>query len=343
MKVEVYPSKVSGRIKPPASKSYLHRSIICASLSSGISKISNIIYSEDVNATLGVFENLGVSITRHKNSIEINSKGFQNFQQEKMVYCNESGSTIRFLIPVLSNNYNTYFTGKSGLMSRPFTVYKDIFISQGLVYKQESTEIMTKGSLKPGEYIVPGNISSQFISGLLFILPTLNGDSTIKITGKLESEEYVDMTVEIMRIFKVKIEKSGQSIFVSGNQKYVSTNINAEIDYSQMAFFAVLGIINNTITVDGINSDSLQPDRRITGLIQNMGGKVIKEEDSITFSKSKTNGITIDVSQSPDLAPILGVLASCSKGETRLVNARRLIIKESNRVLFFSYLICIFF
>ncbi|MBI9009259.1 MAG: 3-phosphoshikimate 1-carboxyvinyltransferase [Tenericutes bacterium] len=333
MIVEVYKSKVSGSIKPPPSKSYLHRSIICAALSKGTSVIKNIIYSSDINASLSAFENLGVSIKRTDNSVEITSKGLLHLEQDKVVNCNESGSTIRFLIPIFSNSYNTYFKGKSGLMRRPFTIYEDIFRAQNLTFEQNDDTILTKGQISPGNYKVKGDVSSQFISGLLFVLPTLSGDSTIEIIGKLESSMYVDITVQILKMFGIIVDFSENKFTVKGNQKYISTTVTTEIDYSQSAFYAVLGIINNNIQISDFSSYSLQPDRNIINIVKSMSGLVKTQKNSVEFCKSNTKGTVIDVSQCPDIAPILGLLAACSAGETNIINARRLIIKESNRLL----------
>jgi len=333
MQVEVYPSKVSGYIIPPPSKSYLHRAIICAALSKGTSTINNIIYSDDINASLSAFENIGVKIKKLENTLVITSLGLSHLQQDKVVECNESGSTIRFLIPILSNSYKTYFKGKSGLMNRPFTIYEDIFKLQKLVFEQDNEKIVTQGLLSPGEYVVRGDVSSQFISGLLFILPTLSANSSIKVSGTFESSKYVDITVDILKKFGVNVDFSVDTFFIPGNQKYVPTIINTEIDYSQAAFYAVLGIINNNIHISNLNHKSLQPDRKIVEIIQNMGGIVKTSNNNTTFCKSNTTGIEIDVSQCPDIAPILGLLAACSNGETNIVNAKRLTIKESNRLL----------
>lgn len=333
MKVKVYRSNVSGCIKPPASKSFLHRAIISAALSKGKSRINNVVYSDDIYASLHAFTNLGVKVKMLDESLEIESQGLEHLNQEKVVDCNESGSTIRFLIPVLSNSYKTLFKGKSGLMKRPMTIYEDIFIQQNLKYYKNNEGIHTLGQLKPGEYIVPGDVSSQFISGLLFILPTLKSDSTIKIEGNFESSQYVDITVKVLSKFGINVDFSENIFYVPGNQKYVSTTINAEIDYSQAAFYAVLGTVNNNIQVEGLTLNSLQPDKKIIEIIQNMGGKIFFDKNHIHFNKSNTLGTTIDVSQCPDIAPILGLLAACSKGETNIVNAKRLIIKETNRLL----------
>lgn len=333
MIVEVYKSIVSGTITPPPSKSYLHRSIICAALSKGTSTINNVVYSSDIKASLSAFENVGVEVKRFDNSIEITSKGMSHLQQEKCINCNESGSTIRFLIPIMSNSYKTYFTGKSSLMNRPFTIYEDIFKSQDLLFLQGDEKIVTQGGLSPGHYKVPGNVSSQFISGLLFTLPTLSGDSTIEIVGTLESSKYVNITVEILQSFGVIVDFLENKFYIKGNQEYIPTTINIEIDYSQAAFYAVLGMINNNIQIQGLNLKSLQPDINIINIIKSMKGNIKYTSNTVEFCKSNTEGTQIDVSQCPDIAPILGLLAACSFGETNIINAKRLVIKESNRLL----------
>ncbi len=333
MNVKIYPSKVSGSVRPPSSKSVLHRAIICASLSKGKSIITNVDMNNDIEATINSFKSLGVNITFENKILEIQSKGKIHLLQNKVIDCNESGSTIRFLIPLMSNEYNSQFKGKAGLLKRPFTIYNDIFKSQGLYFEQNSSHIKTRGKLAPGLYEITGNVSSQFISGLLFTLPLLEGDSTIKIINKFESKQYVDITLDMLNKFGIVIEKIKDGFYIKGNQEYKPTHIEAETDYSQAAFFAVLGIINNDIKIMNLNSNSSQPDMRIISFIENMGGKIIKENEDMTFCKSNSIGQIIDVSQSPDIAPIISLLGAYSKGETNIVNAKRLIIKESNRLL----------
>ena len=333
VKIEVYPSVVSGTITPPASKSMLHRSIISASLANGTSVINNVVYSEDVVATVNAFKQLGVQIETKDNQLLIVSKGLSGFHENVDVDCNESGSTLRFLVPVLSNTKKAYFRGKSSLLKRPMTIYEEIFKNQNIHYEKNDLFITTEGKIKPGNFKIRGDISSQFISGLLFVLPTLDGDSTIDIIGNLESANYVKLTISVLEKFSIFISFQNNRFFIKGNQAYKSTEIYAEIDFSQLAFFAVLGTINNTIKVDHIDFDSLQPDKQIIDIIEQMNGDVIREPNSAVFNHSFTRGITIDVGQFPDIAPILGVLAALSEGKTSIVNAKRLIIKESNRLL----------
>ncbi len=333
MKVEVYPSKAKGTIAPPASKSILHRTIISAVLSKGTSLISNIIYSEDVLATINAFKSMGVSIVEGPDTLLITSNGISDYKGDLVINCNESGSTMRFLIPVLSNSNNVYFQGKAGLINRPMGIYETIFNDQNLEYKKTTTSIKTRGRLSPGTYKIPGDVSSQFISGLLFILPTLKSDSTIEVLGNLESADYIAMTISTLEKFGVVIAKEKNFYKIKGNQEYIATNVEVETDFSQLAFYAVLGIINNNVQITNINFNSLQPDKRIVEIIESMGGDIYKEHNSATFKKSKTKGQIIDVSQCPDIAPILGILAACSKGKTKITNAKRLVLKESNRLL----------
>jgi 3-phosphoshikimate 1-carboxyvinyltransferase len=212
-------------------------------------------------------------------------------------------------------------------------IYEDIFKSQNLEYNITSNSITTIGKISPGKYVVPGNISSQFISGLMFILPTLHEDSSIEIIDDFESSNYVDMTVSILKSFSIIIERTNNGFFIKGNQEYKPTEIIAETDFSQLAFFGVLGTINSNIRIDNIDFTSLQPDKRVISIIEEMGGVVTKGRNYAIFSKTQTSGITIDVSQSPDIAPILTVLAAKSLGITKIINAKRLVIKESNRLL----------
>jgi len=333
MIVDIYPSKVSGTITPPPSKSILHRSIISSCMSRGLCKIHNVVYSDDIIATIAAFESLGVIITKEENALIIDARTWSIDDREIVVDCNESGSTIRFLIPLLSNINYDVFKGKSILIKRPMDIYFDMFKKQDLFFEKGTDFIKTKGALSPGNYLVQGDVSSQFISGLMFLLPTLSGDSSIQIIGDLESSEYVDITIDVLRAYNINIYKNGNIFSIKGNQHYKPTDYYVESDYSQLAFFAVLGIVNNNLVISNINPHSLQPDRRIFDVIASMKGVFQFNETSIKVVKSKTHKATIDVSQCPDIAPIIGLLAACSEGETKIINAKRLTLKESNRLL----------
>ena len=332
--IKITPSIVQGKISVPPSKSLCHRAIIAAGLSSDNCNIENIVFSEDILATCNAMRGLGVSVTPGENNVIINGNDFSNTTQNE-IYCAESGSTLRFLIPIaLLTGSEFTFTGSGRLVARPLTPYYKIFKEQDIKYSSsEGLPLTIKGKLKAGAYKLPGNISSQFITGLLFALPLLNGDSKIIVTTQLESKAYVDLTINILSKFSVHIENIGyKEINIVGNQKYIARNYRVEGDFSQAAFWLVAGILGGEIQCEGMNINSLQGDKAIVNIITEMGGNILIEEGKIITKRSKTNGIIIDASEYPDLVPILAVLASLSNGTTEIINAGRLRIKECDRL-----------
>jgi 3-phosphoshikimate 1-carboxyvinyltransferase len=333
--VVIKPSKLTGSIKAVSSKSICHRAVISAALGNSTSKISNIIFSKDINATCSVMNNFGADIRVENENIFV--KGINgNKVKSNVMDCEESGSTLRFLIPLaLIKGEEITFTGKGRLIERPLTPYYDIFNSQGIQYFTDRglLPLTVKGMLKPGNFSVRGDISSQFISGLLFALPLLSSDSTINISTNLESKGYVDLTIDMLNRFCVKIENDDyKSFYIKGGQSYISTDYRVEGDYSQAAFWLAAGVLGNEIQCYNLNINSLQGDREIIDIIQNMGGFIKCDEDKIIALPSNLKGTDIDVSQCPDLVPILTVLAALSEGTTRIYNAARLRIKESDRL-----------
>ncbi|MDY0138934.1 MAG: 3-phosphoshikimate 1-carboxyvinyltransferase [Candidatus Izemoplasmatales bacterium] len=332
MKVRITPGYAEGNIQVPPSKSILHRAIICASLAKGSSTIRNIIFSDDVKATINAFKALGVQIIKEENALKIKGYGNLNFFGEELIDCNESGSTIRFLIPLFCNKNGIRFTGKSSLLNRPMYIYEKIFKEKNLRYKKQDGYIYVEGEIKAGDYVIPGNVSSQFITGLLFTLPLKDGDSKIIIEGNLESKKYIDMTIEVLKQFGIDIIENQNIYYIKGNQKYLPSSYKVEGDFSQLAFFAVAGIINGNVKVTNINLDSNQADIAIIDIIKTMGGKISKEKNGLRFLKSETTNIDIDVSQHPDIAPILSILCAMSKNKGYIYNAQRLKIKETDRL-----------
>lgn len=334
MEVKIYPSQVQGSIQIPSSKSLSHRAILCAGLADKTSTITNLFYSKDIEATMQCIQNLGAKI--HKDPTSCRIQGTSIFQQAKdyICPCNESGSTLRFLIPIgaLTSHVGT-FTGKGRLLQRPMTIYEKIFRDQGLFYLQEEDQIQIQGPLKPQHFTLPGNISSQFISGLLLALPLLEGSSTITIQEPYESRSYVDLTIQMLRRFGITIKEKENQYFIPGRQCYRSQDIAIEGDASQMAFFGVLACLNHELTFSNMNPESIQGDRVILEHLKTAGSTIHFDATHLTISKCRPQAQRIDLTNCPDLGPILCVLASFSKGTTTIYNAQRLRLKESDRIL----------
>lgn len=330
----VYPSKViDSKIKIPPSKSLAHRAIICASLASGVSIINNVDFSDDIVATINNMRSLGAKIDIDDDILTIVGSEL-TVLNNNVIDANESGSTLRFLIPLFSLfDQKIKFIGSKRLLERPLNVYEEIYKKQGLIFNKQNDCLITDGKLKAGTYEVKGNISSQFISGLLFTLPLLDNDSKIVITDLFESKSYVELTIDILKKFNVDIIlNEDNTIDIKGGQHYQATNYTVEGDYSQIAFFAVLGCINNGLITTGMNTNSIQGDREVIDIIKAMNGVVSETLNGYIFKKSELTGTTIDLKNCPDLGPALMVLAALSKGTTKIINAGRLRIKESDRI-----------
>ena len=342
MKIKIRPGKLNGTIEIPPSKSYSHRAVIAAALAENgkKSKIDNLKFSVDITTTTDIMENWGAEIERFESALEIIGNGGKVAPRDKYVQCNESGSTIRFLIPVgITSENELVFDGKGKLVDRPLDSYYRIFDKQGLKYETTDGKLplTVNGKLKPGNYEIDGNISSQFITGLLYALPLLEGDSKLIINKNLESKGYVDLTLEILKLAGIEIVNNDYKSFdIRGNQTYKPFNYTVEGDYSQVAFWIVSGIISanrdNEVKCLHVNKNSLQGDREIIEIVTRMGAKLEIFHDYVIVKPSKTKGTVIDISQCPDIGPVLTVLAALSEGETRIINGERLRIKESDRI-----------
>lgn len=342
MKIKIRPGKLNGTIEIPPSKSYSHRAVIAAALAENgkKSKIDNLKFSVDITTTTDIMENWGAEIERFESALEIIGNGGKVVPRDKYVQCNESGSTIRFLIPVgITSKNELVFDGKGKLVDRPLDSYYRIFDKQGLKYETTGGKLplTVNGKLKPGNYEIDGNISSQFITGLLYALPLLEGDSKLIINKNLESKGYVDLTLEILKLAGIEIVNNDYKSFdIRGNQTYKPFDYTVEGDYSQVAFWIVAGIISanrdNEVKCFHVNKNSLQGDREIIEIVTRMGAKLEIFDDYVIVKPSKTKGTVIDISQCPDIGPVLTVLAALSEGETRIINGERLRIKESDRI-----------
>jgi len=333
MDIKIYPGKLKGDITPPPSKSYLHRAIICASLAKGQSVIKNILIGEDIQQTIEAFRSLGVSIQYLDNQLLINASGQLNFKDNHQINCNESGSTMRFLMPLLTNHKGIEFHGKKTLLNRPLELYEQIFADQHNDFVRFDDYIYTQGEMKSNDYIITDDSSSQYISGLLFTLPRLKEDSSIKIKQGFQSRKYIDMTIEVLSNFNINIiKKTPHHFIIPGNQKYQATNLNIEADYSQASFLMVGAALNGDITFHNLNPNSLQPDKNIVHLLKKSGVQIKHNNHKIHITKSAIQIDEINLAQTIDLGPILFMLSTQSKGQTKIINFERLTIKESNRL-----------
>ncbi|MDP4143516.1 MAG: 3-phosphoshikimate 1-carboxyvinyltransferase [Bacillota bacterium] len=338
--VRINPSELEGKISIPPSKSVSHRAVICAGLSQGVSKVENIIFSEDIIATCRAMESLGVRIENQyanddRSTLIINGREDLDLYKDE-IDCTESGSTLRFMIPIAALvGKKVGFKGKGKLVSRPLNDYYNIFDKQEINYTTVNggLPLTIDGKLKAGEYELSGDVSSQFITGLLFALPLMDGDSKIIITTDLESKGYVDLTLEALEKFSVHVENNNYKEFIiKGNQKYISRDYKVEGDYSQAAFWITAGLLGGDLKCCDLDINSLQGDKEILDIVQRMKGNLTITDDCIQAVTSSTTGTIIDASQCPDIVPILAVLGSLSSGTTEIINAERLRIKESDRL-----------
>ena len=304
MNLTITPVKLSGTVTPPPSKSQAHRLLICAALAGEGSVIHNLADSQDIRATRRCLAEL---TTNRRTLPELD--------------CGESGSTLRFLIPIaLALRGGGVFTGQGRLMERPQKPYFDLFDEKGIRYERKDNGLTAEGRLTPGEYRLPGNVSSQFFTGLLLALPLLDGPSAIIPTTPLESEGYIGMTLDAMREFGVDIASTRSlppHYLISGGQKYRGAEVTVEGDWSQAAFWYAANCLGCTVDVRGVSQYSTQGDRVI---------------ESCCLELSQPGDTEIDMSGCPDLAPPVAAAAAVRQGTTRLVNAGRLRIKESDRL-----------
>ena len=335
MKVSIKPNKNNQNIiSIPPSKSMSHRAMIGAGLSNGKSTIGNIDYSNDILTTIDCMRKLGTNIIQEDKYLVIEGVDKFEIKEKTVVDCSESGSTIRFLIPIFAlSDKEVIFTGSKRLMERPLNVYKEIFEKQGLMFNYQEDGLHIKGPLKSDTFEIDGSISSQFITGLLYALPLLKEDSIIKISEPFESKSYIDLTIQSLKQFNINIDILENNTYkVYGNQKYTPLKTAIEGDFSQMSFFCALGQINDVVNINGLKMDSLQGDKEIVEIIKNMNGKI--DEGLIYRSyPSELQGCVVDLQNCPDLGPIVMALATQAKGKTHIINAGRLRIKESDRIL----------
>lgn len=316
MKVKILPSKTSGEVSAPPSKSFAHRYLIGSVLSRGKCVIKNIADSDDISATLSCIERLGGSVTKDGNTVTViptNEKQIEN----AVFDCKESGSTLRFFIPVVlaTGAKNCTFLGSERLLARGIKEYEKLFENSDVIIKSDEKSIEISGTLSAGNYEISGEVSSQYTTGMLFALSVLDGKSTLKITGNAESRAYVDMTIKVLKDFGADIAEPEKNFFeINGKGRLSPGEFTVEGDWSNAAFLIALSRLLGTISVSGLNENSVQGDRF----------------SSVAFDALDGENAEIDLKDCPDLAPILFAYAAYKNGG-RFINTRRLRVKESDR------------
>lgn len=331
--VKFSPFVPNGTVNVPPSKSDVHRAIICAAMANGVSRISPVALSNDIKATIGCIKALGADAVLENNVLTVDGTNMYK-NKTALLDCGESGSTLRFFIPIAAvGNINATFVGKGKLPQRPIGIFTEALPKAGTVCKTEGgLPLEIKGQLKSGIFEIPGNVSSQFITGLLLALPILEGDSEIVLTSPLESVGYIAMTIRTMKQFGVNIQATEKGWHIKGGQSYKTCDYITDGDWSQAAFFMVLGAVSGKVTVKGVAKDSTQGDKKCAQILARFGAKVTQLDNEVTVEKGELKAITIDASQIPDLVPVLSVCAAFAEGTTKIINAERLRIKECDRL-----------
>lgn len=316
MKVKILPSKTSGEVSAPPSKSFAHRYLIGSVLSRGKCVIKNIADSDDISATLSCIEQLGGSVTKDGNTVTV-IPTIEKQIENTVFDCKESGSTLRFFIPVVlaTGAKNCTFLGSERLLVRGIKEYEKLFENSDVTIKSDEKSIEVNGTLSAGNYEISGEVSSQYTTGMLFALSVLDGKSTLKITGNAESRAYVDMTIKVLKDFGADIAEPEKNFFeINGKGRLSPGEFTVEGDWSNAAFLIALSRLVGTISVSGLNENSVQGDRF----------------SSVAFDALDGENAEIDLKDCPDLAPILFAYAAYKNGG-KFINTRRLRVKESDR------------
>ena len=334
MNKTILPGARTGEVHIPASKSQAHRMLLCAAMGENEVTLRCRGLSKDILATVACLKALGASVDAegevlHLRPVSAPPSGLC------LLPCGESGSTLRFLLPLVGAlGASAVFEREGRLPERPIEPLRRELCRNGMDIRSDGARLYCSGQLRPGAFSLPGNISSQYISALLMTLPLLEGESTLHIEGALESAAYVAMTEEVLRLGGVRTEKTGYGYRIPGGQRCrFAPELSVEGDYSNAAFFLCAGALSERgIRVTGLDPQSRQGDRAIVPLLEEMGAQVASDGSSVTVKRDALHGITIDASPIPDLIPVLSVVAAAASGETRVIHAQRLRLKESDRL-----------
>lgn len=326
----------AGIVTMPPSKSVSHRGLICAgiaALQGTDSLLYNVGDNEDIAATRRCLTQLGVCFAAENGGLRVYG-GVQASNTGNVLDCGESGSTLRFLIPLCASGATLYtFTGHGRLMDRPLSVYETLFAQKGLRWERSPTALRIQGPLKGGDFALPGDVSSQFLSGLLFALPLSKVDSRIRLTTPLESAPYVALTLDMLRKFGIQISRPAPGTFlIPGGQRYQGCTMEIEGDFSQSAFFLGAGALGCPVSCGGLPDESSQGDRAILTILKKMGVSLRKDRGVLTPSAGPLSGIAMDMRDIPDLVPPVSALCCFAAGTSKLYGAARLRLKESDRL-----------
>lgn len=334
MDITLNKPSLCGTIPAISSKSEAHRALICAALSDKPTKIVCTYTNNDIDATVSCLNALGADICRKDGIFFVNP--IKEIRQNAILDAGESGSTLRFIIPIIAAlGVDATINMHGRLPNRPLSPLRELLSDNGVTLSPEgSNPLCVSGKLYAGNYSIQANVSSQFISGLLFALPLCEGNSTLTLTGKIESENYIDMTLDTQRQFGADIKYENNTFYIKGIGKYASPErVTIMGDWSNAAFFLCAGAVSkDPVCVFGIDKYSRQGDKKILEVLTSMGANIQIAGDYITVFPSMLHEANIDASQIPDLVPIIATMAAVSNGKTTIYNAQRLRLKESDRI-----------
>ncbi len=314
MIAKITPSVAVGQVVAPPSKSMAHRALLCGALSDG-STVSKLAYSKDIEATVGCLQTLGAKVEQEGDQVRLGGLDPFSPPEKAVLFCGESGSTLRFFLPLcMLSGREITLTGSQRLFQRPLRVYEEIAQKQGIAWHQTDSSVTVCGKLQSGAYQVPGDISSQFITGLLYALPLLKEDSTLEVTGKFESASYVDLTLAALADFGITIRREGNVFYIHGGQKPKKNSYTVEADCSNAALLDAFNLLGGQVQVEGLSANTLQGDR----VYQTM------------YRQLESGKKQFDLSDCPDLGPVMFALAA-AKGGATFSGTARLQIKESDR------------
>lgn len=338
MELTFFPASLSGTVTAPPSKSEAHRRMICAGLTRGTVELSGYRASGDTEATARCLSALGARLSLQEDTLQIT--GYAQKPALVPVYdCGESGSTLRFFVPLaLALTHGGIFRMHGRLSQRPMDVYRELFVPRGVLWRMSvgadgAAELRVTGGMEAGDFVLPGDVSSQFVSGLMFAMPMLEGNSTLTVRPPVESIGYIRLTVQALRDSGIEVEQTGEySWRIPGRQSYQAASCALRGDWSQAAVLLCMGALAGEVTVTGLEPDSLQGDRAIVDCLERMGAAITARPDGVTIRQSALHGVELDLRDTPDIGPILALACQLAEGKSLLHGCGRLRLKESDRL-----------